>query len=171
MTVFPKNAGDMNFIPQNLPERMKSAYSVSNEAGMNAEELELQHKKREFIAINRGSLTLAKNQDMAEGIELGVEQGIEQGIEQNKLEIAQQMKKEGMDHFLKRERYTPLLKGARFIFLKNEVNLTTKQKVTKEVLSLAKLNLKAIRAMQIRENFQQIYAAESTEQFEGLLNS
>jgi len=29
-------------------------------------------------------------------------------------------------------------------------------------LSLAKLNLKAIRTMQIRENFQQIYAAEGT---------
>jgi len=33
---------------------------------------------------------------MAEGIELGVEQG----IEQNKLEMARQMKKEGMDDFL-----------------------------------------------------------------------
>ena len=105
---FLKNAGDMNFIPQDLPEPIKSAYSVSNEAGMNAEELELQHKKREFIAINRGSLTLAKKQGMSEGmvegIELGVEQGIEQGIEkgveQNKLGMAWQMKKEGMDHFL-----------------------------------------------------------------------
>jgi len=109
---FLKNAGDMNFIPQDLPEPIKSAYSVSNEAGMNAEELELQHKKREFIAINRGSLTLAKKQGMAEGmaegIELGVEQGIEQGIEkgiekgveQNKLEMARQMGKEEMDHFL-----------------------------------------------------------------------
>jgi len=51
------------------------------------------------------------------------------------------------------------------------VNLTTKQKATKEELSLAKLNQKAISAMQIRENFQRIYAAESTEQLEGLLNS
>jgi hypothetical protein len=35
---------------------------------------------------------------------------------------------------------------------------------------MAKLNLKSIRAMQIREAFQQIYVAESTQQFEGLLN-
>lgn len=79
---------------------------------------------------------------------------------------------EAVDQVRREEgKYTPQLKGTRFIFLKNEVNLTVKQKVTKEELSLAKLNLKAIRAMQIRENFQQIYAAESTEQFEGLLNS
>ncbi|NOQ76205.1 MAG: ISL3 family transposase [Methylococcaceae bacterium] len=79
---------------------------------------------------------------------------------------------EAVDQVRREEgKYTPKLKGTRFIFLKNEVNLTAKQKVTKEELSLAKLNLKAIRAMQIRENFQQIYTAESTEQFEGLLNS
>lgn len=36
---------------------------------------------------------------------------------------------------------------------------------------MAKLNLKSIRAMQIREAFQQIYVAESTEQFEGLLDN
>jgi transposase len=31
--------------------------------------------------------------------------------------------------------YTPLLKGTRYIFLKNESNLTAKQKITKEKLS------------------------------------
>jgi transposase len=67
--------------------------------------------------------------------------------------------------------YTPLLKGARYVFLKNEANLTAKQKVVKKELSLAKLNLKSVRAMQIREVFQQTYLAENTEQFEGLLNS
>ena len=67
--------------------------------------------------------------------------------------------------------YTPELKGNRYIFLKNETNLTEKQKGIKEELSLAKLNLKSIRATQIREAFQQIYQTDSTEQFEGLLNS
>jgi len=66
--------------------------------------------------------------------------------------------------------YTPELKGNRYIFLKNSVNLTEKQKEIKEELSLAKLNLKSIRAMHIREAFQQIYQAESAEKFEGLLN-
>jgi transposase len=68
-------------------------------------------------------------------------------------------------------RYTPELKGNRYIFLKNNVNLTEKQKEIKDELSLAKLNLKSIRAMHIRETFQQVYQAESTEEFEGLLKS
>jgi transposase len=66
---------------------------------------------------------------------------------------------------------TPLLKGTRYIFLKNAANLTVKQQATREALSLSKLNLKSVRAMHIRETFQQIYAAETLEQFESLLNS
>jgi hypothetical protein len=45
----------------------------------------------------------------------------------------------------------------------DESNLTEKQKIIKEELSMAKLNLKSVRALQIREAFQQIYVAESTE--------
>lgn len=78
---------------------------------------------------------------------------------------------EAVDQVRREEgRYTPELKGNRYIFLKNSVNLTEKQKEIKEELSLAKLNLKSIRAMHIREAFQQVYQAESSEQFEGLLN-
>ncbi|MCK5267591.1 MAG: ISL3 family transposase [Spirochaetes bacterium] len=78
---------------------------------------------------------------------------------------------EAVDQVRREEgRYTPELKGNRYIFLKNSVNLTEKQKEIKDELSLAKLNLKSIRAMHIREAFQQVYQAESSEQFEGLLN-
>lgn len=78
---------------------------------------------------------------------------------------------EAVDQVRREEgRYTPELKGNRYIFLKNSVNLTEKQKEIKDELSLAKLNLKSIRAMHIREAFQQIYQAESAEKFEGLLN-
>jgi transposase len=77
---------------------------------------------------------------------------------------------EAVDQVRREEgRYTPELKGNRYIFLKNSVNLTEKQKEIKEELSVAKLNLKSIRAMHIREAFQQVYQAESTEEFEGLL--
>jgi transposase len=79
---------------------------------------------------------------------------------------------EAVDQVRREEaRYTPELKGSRYIFLKNEGNLTEKQKVIKEELSLSKLNLKSMRATQMREAFQQIYKADSTEEFEGLLNS
>lgn len=59
---------------------------------------------------------------------------------------------------------TPQLKGARYAFIKNEENLTQKQKDKKE--SLSQLNLKSMRALHLRENFQAIYAADTLEQFE-----
>ena len=85
---FLKNAGDLTLIPKNLPQTVKSAYEVSNESGMSKEELELQYKKREFIAIQRGALTLAKKQ--------GLEQGLEQGALQQNYKNALAMKKAGL---------------------------------------------------------------------------
>jgi len=62
-----------------------------------------------------------------------------------------------------------ILKGHKYIFLKNESNLTIKQRQIRQELSISKLNLKSIRALHIRENFQEIYKADSYEQFETLL--
>ena len=77
---------------------------------------------------------------------------------------------EGVDTVRREEAKTnPLLKGTRYIFLKNHEALTSKQKETREELSLPKLNLKSIRAMRIRESFQQIYLADSIEEFQDLL--
>jgi transposase len=59
----------------------------------------------------------------------------------------------------------PLLKGTRYIFLKNEANLTTKQKQKKVELSMSKQNAKSLRALNIRETFQQIYNAEDMDLF------
>ena len=59
------------------------------------------------------------------------------------------------------------LKGARFAILKNECNLTAKQKETRERLS--RKGLKTIRALHIREGFQNIYHADTYEKFETLL--
>ena len=49
-----------------------------------------------------------------------------------------------------------ILKKTRYIWLKNEKNLTAKQKET--VLSINKLNLKTTRAYQIRLNFQSLFS-------------
>jgi len=57
----------------------------------------------------------------------------------------------------------PILKGARYAFLKNADNLTAKQRVKREALS--QLNLKSIRALHLRENFQEIYRATTCEAF------
>ena len=62
-----------------------------------------------------------------------------------------------------------LLKGTRYIFLKNEKNLTNAQRQKRQELSMPKLNLKSIRALHIRENFQDIYKSPTPELFEAAL--
>lgn len=63
----------------------------------------------------------------------------------------------------------PLLRNSRYALLKNVANLTAKQKAKREELVMSKINLKSVRAMHIRENFQQIYVAPSIAEFECLL--
>ncbi len=87
---FLKNAGELTVIPKNLPDSVMTAYEVSNEAGMSQEELEIQYNKQQYIAIQIGSLELAKKQ----GLEQGLEQGIERGVQQ----VALKMKEQGFDH-------------------------------------------------------------------------
>lgn len=65
----------------------------------------------------------------------------------------------------------PLLKGSRYIFLKNETNLTSKQKQKKVELSMSKQNAKSLRALNIRETFQQIYNAEDMDLFTSRLKA
>lgn len=57
------------------------------------------------------------------------------------------------------------LKGARYAVLKNDQNLTKKQKEKKSELTLSKRKLKTVRAMHMREAFQDIYTAETLEIF------
>ncbi len=57
---------------------------------------------------------------------------------------------EAVDKVRREEAKTnPLLKGAKYILLKNESNLTAKQKTHRESLSLPGLNLKSIRALNL----------------------
>ena len=62
-----------------------------------------------------------------------------------------------------------LLKGTKYIFLKNEKNLTNAQRRKRQELSMSQLNLKSIRALHIRENFQEIYKMPTPELFESML--
>ena len=66
-------------------------------------------------------------------------------------------------------RDNPLLKGTRYIFLKNDKNLSQAQRDTKSELQLSKLNAKLFRALSLREAFQQMYAASTESDFEMLL--
>ena len=77
---------------------------------------------------------------------------------------------EAVDDVRREEAKTnPLLKKTRYIFLKNEANLTDKQRAKKEELRLADLNLQSMEALRMRETFQQIYHAETEETFSRLL--
>ena len=84
---------------------------------------------------------------------------------------------EGVDQVRRTEAATnPLLKKTlnktRYIWLKNDANLTAKERVRKGELvelSMSDLNLKSMQAMQIRENFQAIYLAKNVDEFELLL--
>ena len=62
-----------------------------------------------------------------------------------------------------------VLKGTRYVFLKNEKNLTSKQREKREELSMSRLNLKSMKALHIRENFQEIYKMPTFELFESML--
>ncbi len=60
-----------------------------------------------------------------------------------------------------------LLRGQKYVFLKNRKNLTESQlKTLNSLEAMPRLNLKTVRAYHIRENFQEIYKEETREGFE-----
>lgn len=71
---FVKHAGDMDCIPDNFKAPLATAFSLIDESSMSLEELNAQHKRKEFIYIQKSSLELAEEQGMEKGIEKGIEQ-------------------------------------------------------------------------------------------------
>ena len=63
----------------------------------------------------------------------------------------------------------PILKNSRYLFLKNRDRLTMCQREQLETIQLSGLNLKTMKALNIREAFQQIYQAPTPELFDKLL--
>lgn len=63
-----------------------------------------------------------------------------------------------------------LLKGTKYIWLKNYDNLTTKQKEKLETLTISKMNIKTLKAYNIRQSFQKIYQAKTEDEFITYLN-
>lgn len=77
---------------------------------------------------------------------------------------------EAVDKVRREEALTnPLLKSSRFVFLKNRQNHTAAQRDIFENLSLSRMNLKTIKAYQIKEAFQQIYKTTNPNKFLKLL--
>jgi len=97
---FIKNSSDLTLIPKEL-EDIKEALKIVNEASLSKEELELQHKRKEFIFIQKNSIELAREKGLEQGIEQGIEKGLEQGIEKGaenrSIEIAKNLLKSNVD--------------------------------------------------------------------------
>jgi len=58
-----------------------------------------------------------------------------------------------------------LLTGTKYIWLKNYKNLTKNQKETLDSLTMSNMNMKTMRAYNIRQSFQDIYQASSQKEF------
>lgn len=99
---FVKNAGSLEYIPNNIDSEIQKALSSVNEAGMSKEELEAQYKRKEFISIQKLALLKADkdgvNKGIAIGLEKGREEGREEGMEAKTLEIAQKSISQNLDN-------------------------------------------------------------------------
>ena len=84
---FIKNAGSLEYVPNNLDEEIRTALETVNEANLTKDELEAQHKRKEFISIQK----LAIQKADVDGFNKGLEQGLEQGEKKKQLEIAKNL--------------------------------------------------------------------------------
>lgn len=146
----------------------------------------LEEKKTIFVVEGKGSETIAEfKKDLKE--HGGVHENITdasidmspafiKGIEENfpnveitfdKFHIMKVINKAVDDVRKAESQEQTLLKGQKYLFLKNRANLTQKQTETlKSIESMPKMNLKTIKAFHIRENFQEIYKESTREEFE-----
>jgi predicted transposase/invertase (TIGR01784 family) len=78
---FVKNAGEMKVVPENMEPEIRDAFDSVNEAALTREELELQHKQRDYIWLQKSSIEKALETGIRQGLEQGLEQGRELGLE------------------------------------------------------------------------------------------
>jgi predicted transposase/invertase (TIGR01784 family) len=88
---FIKNAGSLDYIPKHLDAELNRAFEIANEANFSEMELDLQHRKKDWVYMQKSSIDLAKKQGIEQGIEQGLEQGLEQGIEQGAKQSIEQV--------------------------------------------------------------------------------
>ena len=94
---FIKNSGSLEYIPSNLDKNILSALDIVNEANLSKDELEAQHKRKEFISIQKLAIHKAKSDGIEQGLEQGLEQGREEGIEQGILKVTKNSISQGLD--------------------------------------------------------------------------
>ncbi|MCX6699225.1 MAG: Rpn family recombination-promoting nuclease/putative transposase [Methanomicrobiales archaeon] len=78
---FVKEAGSLEIKPATLasiPE-IEHALNIANEAGLSCQELEMQHRRQDFIILQQGSIDKAKNDGLNEGRVEGRAEGLKEG--------------------------------------------------------------------------------------------
>jgi len=85
---FIQNAGSLAYIPDTLSQspEIAQAFTIANEAGLSATELELQWRRKDFIYLQRDSIILAREQGLEQGEARGMEKGFEKGMEKGREE-------------------------------------------------------------------------------------
>ncbi|XCN75244.1 MAG: Rpn family recombination-promoting nuclease/putative transposase [Candidatus Electrothrix aestuarii] len=69
---FVKHAGDLEFVPESFTEpQLLEAFEIANTAGLSEEELDIQFKRQDFIAMQQGAVEKAAQSGLERGIELG----------------------------------------------------------------------------------------------------
>ena len=151
--------------------------------------VDLVEKRTMFVAEGRGNEVIADfvedlvahdgqadqikqiSCDMSPAFILGVEQNLtEADIVFDRFHVTKVIN-DAVDKVRKAEvANNPILKNSKYLFLKNRDNLSEWQKQRLEDIQLSGLNLKTMKALMIREAFQQIYQAPSIELFEKLLS-
>jgi predicted transposase/invertase (TIGR01784 family) len=81
---FIKNAGSLEYIPKDLNTNIRNSFDMLNEANLSREELETQHKRKEFISIQKLAILKASNDGMCKGLQEGLEKGLKQGLEEGR---------------------------------------------------------------------------------------
>jgi len=66
---FIKNAGNLDYLPKDLDVELQRAFEIANEANFTEEELDLQHRKKDWVYMQKSSIEHAKKQGLQEGIE------------------------------------------------------------------------------------------------------
>ena len=67
-------------MPKNLDAELQHAFKIANEANFSEEELELQHRKKDWVYIQKSSIDLAKRQGLEQGIEQVVMNSYRAGV-------------------------------------------------------------------------------------------
>jgi len=70
---FLQNAGTLDLIPQSMEDEFSHAFNIINEANLSESELEAQHKRKEFIYIQKSSIEMAHNKGLDQGLKQGVQ--------------------------------------------------------------------------------------------------